>query len=77
MQRGWIKELRWEMNNFKSCLPLALFPVGDGSVYEKPPDVYHPMLSGGCYKPSSAEQIFMRILQTFVQTFQFWLKLQK
>jgi len=38
------KELCWEMNNFKSCLPLALFPVGDGFVYEKPPDVCYPML---------------------------------
>ena len=27
------------MNNFKSCLPLALFPVGDGFAYVKPPDV--------------------------------------
>jgi hypothetical protein len=71
------KELCWEMNNFKSYLPVALFPVSDGFVYEKPPDVFHPMLSGACYKSSSTEQIFIRILHTFVQTFQFWLKLQK
>jgi len=55
------KELCWEMNNFKSCLPLALFPVGDGFVYEKPPDVCYPMLWGACYKSSSTEQIFIRI----------------
>lgn len=53
------KELGIEISNFNDSLPLALFPVGDGSVYEKPPEVSHPKLSGACNNSRSTGQISM------------------